>query len=77
MIFKDSKVYEVLKWIALVALNSIGLLYKTLADVWGFPFGEQIQDTCAALAICLGTLIGVSSIAYRKFLAENENDEAE
>jgi hypothetical protein len=31
------KVYDVLKWVALVALNAIGIFYATFAAVWGLP----------------------------------------
>jgi hypothetical protein len=64
------KVYDILKWIALVVLNAIGVLYKTLAAVWSLPYGEQIMTTCAALALFVGALIGVSTAEYRKDLHE-------
>ena len=64
--FLPDKVYEVLKWIALVALNAIGQLYEGLAKVWDLPYGPQIAKTCALVSICLGILIGVSTYQYRK-----------
>ncbi len=60
------KVYDVLKWFALVALDAVGLCYKTLAGIWGLPYGEQICDTCVALSLCIGTLIGISTAQYYK-----------
>ena len=65
MIFKDSKVYDVLKWIALVALDAVGFAYDALSEVWGLPYGEQVYKTCTILAILIGTLIGVSGIKYQ------------
>lgn len=62
-------VYEILKWLSCIALDAIGMLYKTLAEIWGLPFGEPIYDTCVALSVCIGVLIGVSTYNYRK-----END---
>ena len=64
MIFSNSKWYDALKWIALVALDAIGLAYDELSQVWGLPYGEQIYKTCTILAILIGTLIGVSGIKY-------------
>lgn len=69
MKFPD-KVYDILKWISMVVLNAIGVLYKTLAAVWSLPYGEEIMTTCAALALFLGALIGVSTAEYRKGLHE-------
>lgn len=62
----NDKVYDVLKWLALIALNAIGVLYKTLATIWGWPFGEEILTTCAALALFIGTLLGISTVEYNK-----------
>ena len=60
------KVYDVLKWVALIALDAIGVCYKTLAAVWGWPFGEQVLETCTALSLCIGALIGISTAQYYK-----------
>jgi len=64
----SNKCYDILKWIALVALDALGLLYSTLATVWGLPYGDEVMKTCAAVSLCLGTLIGVSSVQYKKTL---------
>lgn len=62
----SNKVYDVLKWIALVALDAIGLFYKTIATIWGLPLGDEVLATCTALSVFLGALIGVSSVQYKK-----------
>ena len=66
----SNKVYDILKWIALIALDAVGLFYSTIAAIWGLPFGEQVLTTCTALSVLLATLIGVSSAQYKKTLAE-------
>lgn len=38
-----NKVYDVLKWIALVGLPAITTLYLTLATIWGFPYAEASE----------------------------------
>lgn len=62
----NDKVYDILKWIALVALNAVGVCYKTVAAVWHLPAGDEVCATCAALALCLGTLLGISTAEYYK-----------
>lgn len=64
----DNKVYDILKWIALVALPAIGTLYFALASIWGLPYGEQIVGTITAIDAFLGALLGISSIQYNKGL---------
>lgn len=66
----SNKVYDVLKWIALIALDAVGLLYKTMAAIWHLPLGDEVLATCTALSVFLGTLIGVSSVNYNKKVAE-------
>ena len=62
----NDKVYETLKWIALIALPALGMLYSALAGIWGLPYGEQIVGTIAAVGTCIGTLLGISTAQYRK-----------
>ena len=59
-------VYDVLKWLSLVVFNAIGVLYKTLSVVWSLPYGEEVCTSCAAVALFIGALIGVSTAEYRK-----------
>lgn len=60
------KVYNWLKWVALIALDAVGVFYSTMAEVWGLPYGEPVLKTCAALSLLLGALIGVSTAEYNK-----------
>lgn len=64
------KVYDILKWLSLVFFNAVGVLYKTLAAIWGFQYGEEVLTTCAAIALFIGALIGISTAEYRKGLHE-------
>lgn len=63
MVFSN-RVYDVLKWLSCVVLNAIGILYSKLAQTWGLPFGDKIMTTCAALALFIGALIGISTAEY-------------
>ena len=66
----SNKVYDILKWIALVALDAVGLFYSTLSGIWGFPYGDEVLATCAALSLLIGALIGVSSANYNKTVSD-------
>lgn len=59
-------VYNVLKWITLILLPALATLYFALSGIWGFPYGEQIVGTLAAIETFLGTLLGISTIQYNK-----------
>lgn len=62
----NDKVYDIMKWIAMVCLPAIGTLYFALAGIWGFPYGEQVVGTIMAIDTFLGALLGISSIQYNK-----------
>ncbi len=69
----SDKAYDIIKWLSLVFFNAVGVLYKTLAAVWNLPYGEEVLTTCAAVALFLGALIGVSTAQYNKEQAEADD----
>lgn len=80
-LFKMSdKVYDVLKWIALILIPAIGTLYFALAGIWGFPYAEAIVGTLTAVDTFLGAILGISTSMYKKGNTEsndfNEEDES-
>lgn len=62
----DNKIYDILKYVCQIALPAIGTLYFALAQIWNFPYAEQIVGTIAAITTFLGVLLGISSYTYRK-----------
>lgn len=68
----NNKVYDVLKFIALVVLPALGTLYFALSTIWGLPYGEQIVGTITAIDTFLGALLGISSAKYNKALKEGQ-----
>jgi hypothetical protein len=72
----NNKVYDVLKWIALVGLPALTALWLTLANIWGFPYAEAIGATMAAVTTFLGAVLGISSIQYQKKLGGGDDGKA-
>ena len=60
------RMYDVMKWIAMVVLPGLGTLYFALAGIWGFPYGEEVVGTITAIDAFLGALLGVSTVNYNK-----------
>lgn len=65
----SNKVYDVLKWIAMVVIPAVGTLYFALAGIWGWPYGEQVVGTLTAVDTFLGVVLGISSVQYKKTAA--------
>ncbi|MBW3095563.1 holin [Bifidobacterium sp. 64T4] len=59
------KAYEILKWLALIALPAIAVFAQAVGPAWGLPHVDQIVATIDALGVLIGALIGVSEIKAR------------
>lgn len=66
----SNKIYDLLKWVALIILPAIGTLYFTLAGIWGLPYGEQIMGTIAAFEVFLGAVLQISNAKYKVKIRE-------
>ena len=61
----SNQVYDVLKWILLTFVPALILLISTLGTIYKFDT-EVINATISAIAVFLGTLLGISSVKYNK-----------
>ena len=68
----SNKVYDVLKYIALILLPAVGALYFALAKIWGLPYATEIVGTISAVDAFLGALLQIST---NKYNAEQLPDE--
>ncbi len=62
----SNKVYDILKWIALIFLPAAATLYTTLAGIWGLPYSEAISATVMAVDTFLGVVLKISNNNYNK-----------
>ena len=67
----DSKTYDILKYVALIALPAIQVFWLTIGKIWDIAYTVEIGATIGAVALLLGTLLGVST---KNWLAEKEQD---
>lgn len=62
----NNKVYDILKYVAQIALPALGTLYFALAGIWNLPYGEEILGTITAIDTFLGALLMLSTSQYNK-----------
>lgn len=62
----SDKAYEVLKWLAILALPAIADFIKFLFPTWNIPYGDPIAETIRQVALLIGILIGISTVQYNK-----------
>lgn len=62
----NDKWYDVLKWIAIIALPALSTFIVVISKIWGWAeMGSMIAQTITAVAVLLGTLLGISSFSYK------------
>lgn len=67
----NDKMYDILKYLAIIGLPALSAFYSKLAATWGLPYIEQIPATISALSLFLGTVLCLSDVNYsRKRLNE-------
>jgi hypothetical protein len=62
----NDKWYDILKWIAIIALPALSTFIVVISKIWGWAeIGSMIAQTITAVAVLLGTLLGISSFSYK------------
>lgn len=74
MVFSNA-VYDKLKWIALILLPALSVLYLSLAKFWPIPYPEEISGTIMAIDVFLGAILQISSNNYNNNQKEIEKKE--
>ena len=67
----SNRLYDILKWIALVLIPALASLYFGLSKIWGFPLGEEVVGTLTVIDTFLGTLLGISNVKYKNALLDS------
>ena len=68
-----NKVFDWLKWIAIIALPALSTFIVVISKIWNWAdLGSMIAQTITAVAVLLGARLGVSSVNYKG----DESDDA-
>lgn len=63
----SNRVFDVLKWVAIICLPALSAFISVIGKIWGFPdLALMISQTITAVAVLLGALLGVSALQYKK-----------
>lgn len=69
----SNKAYDTLKYIALIALPALQVFWLTIGKIWDISYTVEIGATIGAVALLLGTLLGVSTSNYNKEQGGDDN----
>ncbi len=64
------KVYDVLKWVSLLAIPALAVFVNTVGPVWGMPCVDEVVTTLNAAGTLVGVLIGASELKARSAKAD-------
>lgn len=68
----NSKIYDTLKFIALIVLPAVATLYTTLGGIWGLPYPKEIAASIMAIDTFMGAVLKISSDVYHSRPVEQE-----
>jgi len=60
----ENKIYDVLKWVAIIGIPALSVLVIALSQLWGWDYAPQIVGTLDAIAVFIGAIIGISTKNY-------------
>lgn len=66
MIFKNERVYKILKWIGITALPAFMVFYGVIANACNLPYTDVVLTIWGAFITLWNTLLGISSEQYHK-----------
>ena len=61
----SNKIYDILKWLCMLALPALATLIRVVFAIWKIPYGEEISATIVAFTAFLGACLGISNIQYK------------
>lgn len=64
----NNKVYDMLKWVAIILLPALSKLIESTFNLWGIPYGAQISSQIIYVQVFLGAILCVSNIQYKNKL---------
>lgn len=59
-----SKLYDVLKYVAIIALPALATFWTVVGAVWNAPHTDEVVKTIVALGTLLGALLVLTTIKY-------------
>jgi len=64
--FLPNDIYQVLKWLGLIACPALATFVGVVGPVWGMPYVDATVTTINALGLLIGALIGASAITAKE-----------
>jgi hypothetical protein len=70
----NDRVYNILKFFAMILLPAVASLYYALAAIWHLPKAEEIVGSITVVDTLLGTLLGITTGQYNRSGAKYDGE---
>ena len=67
----SNKVYDILKWVALVFIPALITFYGVIGNTLHIPYTDVVLTIMGAFDVFLGSLLGITSAQYNKNIKES------
>ena len=64
--FLPDNVYQILKWLGLIACPALATFVGVVGPVWGMPYVDATVTTINATGLLIGALIGASHVTAKE-----------
>lgn len=71
----NNKLYDILKWIALVFMPALITLYGVIGNTLNLPNTDVVLTIIIACNTFLGSILGLSNIQYNQKINNQNNNE--
>lgn len=61
-----NKHYDILKWVAIIVIPALAVLVGQVGNAFNWEFTKVTVEVINAIALFLGTILGVSNYNYKK-----------
>ena len=61
----SNKLFDILKWIAMLVLPGLATFYFAISAIWGLPYQKEIVGTLVAINVWLSALLAVSNSQWQ------------
>ena len=70
----SNKVYDILKWIALVFIPALIVFYGVIGNTLNIPYTDIVLTIMGAFDVFMGSLLGISTAQYNKNIKESGDE---
>lgn len=70
----SNKTFDILRALSEQILPAVSALWLTISRIWHIQYGMEVALTISAVAVCIGTIIGIKRTLYNAVEMDEPDD---